>query len=67
MKKANVQNSQIGLLRGEHDKKISTKTRHMHPKILKGLSSGLSFQFFEYLSFECEFKYLANFEKYNLK
>ena len=31
---------------------------HMHPKILKGLSLGLSFQFFEYLSFE--FEYFAN-------
>jgi hypothetical protein len=30
----------------------------MHPKILKGLSLGLSFKFFEYLSFE--FEYFAN-------
>ena len=41
----------------------------MQPKILKVL--GLSFQFFEYLSFEFEFEYLekslANFEKDNLK
>jgi len=28
----------------------------MHPKILKGLSLGLSFQFFEYLSVEFEFE-----------
>ena len=27
----------------------------MHPKIRKGLSLGLSFQFFEYLSFEFEY------------
>jgi len=27
----------------------------MHPKILKGLSLGLSFKFFEYLSFEFEY------------
>ena len=33
---------------------------HMHPKILKGLSLGLSFEFFEYLSFEFEFDYFAN-------
>ena len=26
----------------------------MHPKLLKGLNLGLSFQFFEYLSFEFE-------------
>jgi len=32
----------------------------MHPKILKGLSLGLSFQFFGYLSFEFEFAYFAN-------
>ena len=30
--------------------------RHMHPEILKGLSLGLSIQFFEYVSFE----YFAN-------
>jgi len=30
----------------------------MHPKILKGLGLGLSFKFFEYLSFE--FEYFAN-------
>ncbi len=30
----------------------------MHSKILKGLSMGLSFKFFEYLSFE--FEYFAN-------
>jgi hypothetical protein len=27
----------------------------MHPKILSGLSLGLSFKFFEYLSFEFEY------------
>jgi hypothetical protein len=32
--------------------------RHMHPKILKGFSLGLSFHSFEYLSFE--FEYFAN-------
>jgi len=32
----------------------------MHPKILKGLSLGMSFQFFEYLSFEFEFEYFEN-------
>jgi len=32
----------------------------MHPKILKGLSLGLSFKFFEYLSFEFESEYFAN-------
>ena len=41
--------------------------RHMHPKILKGLSLGLSFQFFEYLSFEFEFEYFANLKKDNLR
>ena len=30
----------------------------MHPKTLKGLNLGLSFQFFEYLSFK--FEYFAN-------
>jgi hypothetical protein len=30
----------------------------MHPKILKGVSLGLSFQFFEYLSFEFELSIL---------
>jgi len=39
----------------------------MHPKILKGLSLGLSFQFFEYLSFEFEFEYFANLKKDNLR
>ncbi len=33
----------------------------MHPKILKGLSLGLSFQFFEYMNFEYGLGYLANF------
>jgi hypothetical protein len=33
----------------------------MYPKILKGLSLGLSFQFFEYLGFE--FEYLQNSKK----
>jgi len=37
----------------------------MHPKALKGLSLGLSFQFFEYSGFE--FEYFANFGKDNLK
>ncbi len=32
--------------------------RHMHSKILEGLSLGLSFQFFVYLGFE--FEYFAN-------
>jgi len=32
----------------------------MHSKILKGLSLGLSFKFFEYLSLEFEFEYFAN-------
>ena len=41
--------------------------RHMHPKTPKGLSLGLSFQFFEYLGFEFEFEYFSNFEKDNLK
>jgi hypothetical protein len=53
--------------------KESIMGRHMHPQIRKGLSLGVSFQFFEYLSFEfwvwvwvfCET--LANFEKDNLK
>ncbi len=33
----------------------------MHPKILKGFSLGLSFEFFEYLSFEFEYEYFENF------
>ena len=47
----------------------------MHPKILKGLRLGLSFQFFEYLSFEFEYfakllqiskkKILSNKKKFN--
>ena len=42
----------------------------MHPKILKGLRLGLSFQFFEYLSFEFELqiskkKILSNKKKFN--
>jgi hypothetical protein len=32
----------------------------MHPKITKGLSLGLGFQFFEYLGFEFGFEYFAN-------
>ena len=32
----------------------------MHPKILKSSSLGLSFKFFEYLSFEFEFEYFDN-------
>ncbi len=32
----------------------------MQSKILKGLSLGLCFQFFEYLSFEFELEYFAN-------
>ncbi len=32
----------------------------MHPKILKGISLGLSFKFFEYLKFEFEFEYFEN-------
>jgi hypothetical protein len=34
--------------------------RHMHSKVLKGLSFGLSFKFFEYLSFEFEFEFFKN-------
>ena len=34
--------------------KISVPHGHMHPKILKGVSLGLSFQFSECLSFEFE-------------
>ncbi len=37
----------------------SRLSRHMHPKILKGLSLGVSFQFFEYLGFEFEFEKFA--------
>ena len=40
---------------------IMIKCRHMHPKTLKGLSLGLSFKFFEHLSFEFEFEYFENF------
>ena len=32
----------------------------MDPKIITGLSLGLSFRFFEYLSFEFEFEYFEN-------
>ncbi len=39
---------------------MSFQHRHMHPIKPKGLSSGLSFQFFEYLSFEFKFEYFAN-------
>ena len=41
----------------------------MHPKKLEGLSLGLSFKIFEYVSFEFEhfFESLANFDKDNFK
>jgi len=38
--------------------KLHPWTRHMHSKIRKNLSLGLSFRFFENLSFE--FEYFAN-------
>ncbi len=37
--------------------KYRVPNRHMHSKILTGLSLGLSFKFFEYLSFEFEFEF----------
>jgi hypothetical protein len=39
----------------------------MHSKILKGLSFGLSFTFFEYLSFESEFEYLRISCKFRIR